>query len=98
MKNIKFIKKNDITEIRITGYDGYAHRVDLELDNDEINYIKTLIEKNEPAKFIEMNVCLNERGHSGNIHIYRCPNCGEIYTSLLDNYCSNCGQRFKDWI
>lgn len=62
---------------------------------DELVCLKKLVDKEIPKKLIKTTLYENEN-HA--VIVYKCPTCGEIYTSLLDKYCKECGQKFEEWI
>lgn len=59
------------------------------------NKLQELVDKATPKKLIKTTLYENEN-HA--VIVYKCPTCGEIYTSLLDKYCKECGQKFEEWI
>lgn len=64
-------------------------------ESEDIKALRELCEKATPKKLIKTTLYENEN-HA--VIVYKCPTCGEIYTSLLDKYCKECGQKFEEWI
>lgn len=62
---------------------------------DELVCLKKLVDKATPKKLIKITLYENENRA---VIVYKCPTCGEIYTSLLDKFCSECGKKFEEWI
>lgn len=53
------------------------------------------MEKDTPKKLIE-TILYEDEHHF--VKGYKCPRCGDYKTSLLEKYCSECGQKLKEWM
>lgn len=66
-----------------------------EHESEDIKALKEICEKATPKKLIE-TILYEDEHHF--VKGYKCPRCGDYKTSLLEKYCSECGQKLKEWM